>query len=90
MAFEFPASPQVGDTYTSFTWSGQAWIRSSAPLAPNLEGRLAGLEAKAADIRNLLGSTGADPTPADFNYVVVDKATGQVRAITPDEYIVIE
>ena len=90
MAYEFPASPEVGDTYTTFAWTGQAWVRTSAPLAPNLEGRLAALETKAEDIRNLFAPTGADGTPADFNYVVVDKATGQVRTITPDEYIVAE
>ena len=90
MAYEFPASPEVGDTYSSFAWNGQAWNRTSASLAPDLEGRLATLEQKAADIRNMFGSTGADGTPADFNYVVIDKATGQVRTIDPDEYIVIE
>ena len=90
MAYEFPASPQVGDTYSSFAWNGLAWVRTSASLAPDLEGRLAALETKAEDIRNLFAPTGADGTPADFNYVVVDKATGKVRTINPDEYIVIE
>ena len=90
MAYEFPASPEVGDTYSSFAWNGQAWTRTSASLAPDLEGRLAALEQKAADIRNMFGPTGADGTPADFNYVVIDKATGQVRSIDPDEYIVVE
>ena len=90
MAYEFPASPEVGDTYSSFAWTGQAWIRTSGALAPDLEGRLAALEAKAEDIRNMFGPTGADGTPADFNYVVIDKATGQVRSIDPDEYIVVE
>ena len=90
MAYEFPASPEVGDTYSSFAWNGQAWIRTSGALAPDLEGRLAALEAKAEDIRNMFGPTGADGTPADFNYVVIDKATGQVRSIDPDDYIVIE
>ena len=90
MAYEFPASPEVGDTYASFAWTGQAWIRTSGALAPDLEGRLAALEEKAQDIRNMFGPTGADGTPADFNYVVIDKATGQVRSIDPDDYIVIE
>ena len=57
MAYEFPASPEVDDTYSSFAWNGQL-DQNIGITSPDLEGRLAVREQKAADIRNMFGPTG--------------------------------
>ena len=41
-------------------------------------------------ITSMFGPTGADGLPADYNYVVVDKATGEVKTIVPQDVIVPE
>ena len=86
MAYEFPVSPAVGDTYSKFAWNGAAWI-VAAPEEAALEARVTELEEKASDIRNFEGPTGADGEPDDYNLLVVDKATGQVRAIPATDTI---
>ena len=103
MAFQFPASPSVGDTYFRFTWDGAAWVTfggtSSNPDLSALLARISDLEVglqnpppvfEGADIRVLTAPTGADGTPSDFNYVVVDKATGEIKTINPGDFIEIE
>ncbi len=86
MAFEFPAAPSVGDTYSRFTWDGVAW-NVTASESSDLELRLAALETKTEDIRNFTAPTGADGEPGDYNVLVVDKANGQVRAIPAPDFI---
>ena len=103
MALQFPSNPSVGDTYSRFTWDGAAWV-SFGGATPNLELsslllRISNLELglqdpspvfEGDDIRVLTAPTGADGTPSDFNYVVVDKATGEIKTINPGEFVEIE
>ena len=84
MAFVFPESPSVGDTYQGYTWNGEAW------KLPSFDSRVQALEDKVADIRNFTAPTGADGEPADYNVVVVDKATGQIRSIDPPDVVEVE
>ena len=78
MAYEFPSSPSVGDTYSGFTWNGSAWVRTSSGIGSG------GL------ITELTGPTGADGEPADYNIVVVDKSSGQVKTIPAPDFIEVE
>lgn len=102
MAFEFPVAPSVGDTYSRFTWDGVAW-NITAGGGPGLEvltQRLALLEDtlnnppaplfEGDDVRLLTAPTGADGTPADYNYLVVDKVTGQIKTIDPGDFVEVE
>jgi hypothetical protein len=34
MAFEFPTNPSVGDTYSLFTWDGEAWNKTAVEQTP--------------------------------------------------------
>ena len=85
MAYEFPINPTIGDTYSKFTWNGSAW--AVAAVDAGLETRVATLEEIASDIRNFTAPTGADGEPADYNVVVVDKSTGQVKTIPATDVI---
>ena len=87
MAFNFPPSPNTGDVYQQYQWNGFAWELKPLDLPGDATARLQVLEAKLEDIRNLQSSTGADGEPADYNLVVIDKATGQVRTIDPPDSI---
>lgn len=78
MAFQFPVSPNVGDTYNKYTWNGHAWRYTAA-------GSVAG-----TNINTFLGPTTADNVPDQYNVVVVDRANGMIRVISPPESIVIE
>ena len=89
MAFEFPTNPSVGDTYSLFTWDGEAWNRTTAESS-DLEARLAALETQSSDIRNFTGPTGADGEPSDYNLLVIDKENGQVRSIPAPDLIEVE
>ena len=79
MAYEFPINPSVGDTYSDFTWNGSAWARTSTG-----GGTFDGL------ITDLMGPTGADGVPPNYNIVIVDKATGEVKTIPAFDYIEVE
>ena len=90
MAFNFPSNPEAGDSYEQYQWNGFAWEVTPPGLSQEASSRLLALEAKLEDIRNLESPTGADGEPSDYNLVVVDKATGQVRTIDPPDSIVPE
>ena len=74
MAYQFPQDPTVGQVYGIFAWDGSAWVRRRTL-------RL---------ITDLEGPTGADGTPAEYNIVVVDKSSGQVKTIPAPDYIEVE
>ena len=90
MPFNFPPAPANGELYEQYLWDGSTWKLKPSELPAEAAARLSALEAKISDIRNLQGATGADGEPADYNLVVVDKATGQVRTIDSPDTIVPE
>ena len=86
MAFEFPANPSTGDTYSIFTWNGEAWTRTPSETS-DLESRLAALETKTESITNFSAPTGADGEPADYNILIIDKSSGEVKTIPAPDFI---
>lgn len=89
MAYQFPASPSVNDTYAQYRWDGSAWVVASTGggVDPALESRIAVLEAQAQSITNYNAPTGADGEPADYNIVIVDKSDGSIKTIPAPDYI---
>ena len=79
MAYDFPATPEVGDTYDKFTWNGSAWrmTATSGHGGTSFDGL----------ITDLYGPTGADGVPAAYNLVIVDKETGEVKTIPDYDFI---
>lgn len=89
MAFEFPANPSTGDTYSIFTWNGEAWTRTPSETS-DLEPRVEALEVKTESITNFTGPTGADGEPTDYNILIIDKSSGEVKSIPAHDFVEVE
>ena len=79
MAFNFPTNPETGETYEKYIWNGTSWAIQATGGGSG--GSFDGL------ITDLYGPTGADGMPAEKLWVVVDKATGEVKVIEDFDYI---
>ena len=79
-AFDFPSSPNNGDTYTAngitWTWDGSSWRRSSAVGAQGAQGAQGHQGATGTGAQGATGSTGAQGATGSGGSTGAQGATG--------------